>query len=65
MVVIHTVFTDQVAPLCEVSERTQNRVLAENKFHPYKLIKVHRFSDDDTDRRLELCENMFNQITQT
>lgn len=62
MVVNPTSSTAQVASICEVSKSTVHRVLAKNKFHPYKLKMVHQLSDDDPDRRLELCDIMMNKI---
>jgi hypothetical protein len=64
MVVNPTSSSTKVVSICEVSKSTVQRVLAKNKFHPYKLKMVHHLSDDDPDRRLEFCECMTNKISQ-
>lgn len=48
----------------ERSKMSVFRNLKIAKFHPYKIHLHHKMNEDDSDRRLEFCENMMERIVQ-
>lgn len=38
------------------------QILKEQKFHPYKLQMLHPLTEDDPDRRLQMCEWFSNKL---
>lgn len=45
-----------------VAKTTISRILKEQKFHPYKSQILHHLTEDDPDRRLEMCEWFSNKL---
>jgi transposase len=45
-----------------VPKTTISRILKEQRFHPYKLQILHHLTEDDPDRRLEMCEWFSNKL---
>jgi len=45
-----------------VPKTTISRILKKQRFHPYKLQILHHLTEDDPDRRLEMCEWFSNKL---
>ena len=39
-----------------IPKSTVGQILNQQKFHPYKLQILHHLTEDDPDRRIEMCE---------
>lgn len=52
----------QIARENDLSHTTVMKLLHASKMHPYKMQAVQELIGDDTDRRIEFCEQMMNLI---
>ena len=55
--------TRDLATASDVSHSTVLRCLKKVKLHPFKIHYVQDLRDDDSDRRLECCEQIMNQTS--
>lgn len=48
-----------------ISRTSVHRILHKHKYHPYRFQLVHELNEDDSDRRLQFCEDMSQKLIDT